>query len=413
MKVLIVNASDAKGGAAKAAYRLHLSLLEQGIDSKMLVQQKLTDDKNIIGPESKIDKAINIARPEFDQIPLIISNYKSLSLFSTAKIPSGKILKTIQKYNPDIVHLHWICGGMIKVEDLAKINKPIVWSLHDMWPFTGGCHYDQECGRFTDNCGICKILESSNENDLSKRVFIRKQKAFSKKNDITIVGISKWLNDYSQKSTLLKGKKHINLPNPIDTNIFKPFDKNQSRYLWDLPKDKKIILFGAVRATGDPRKGYQEMLVALKEFPNANVELVIFGSSEPENASKLGFKTHYLGHIYDDISLVSLYNAVDVMVVPSLQEAFGQTACEAMSCATPVVAFATTGLLDIVDHKVNGYLAKAFDTKDLANGIEWALNASNYDELCQNAREKVVNTFDSKLVAKKYIALYEKILDDV
>ena len=166
-------------------------------------------------------------------------------------------------------------------------------------------------------------------------------------------------------------------------------------------------------ATSDPRKGFKELSEAVVKMRKTDsIELVVFGSSKPQSAPDFGFKTYYLGCLSDDISLVTLYSAVDVMVVPSLQEAFGQTASESMACGTPVVAFCTTGLLDIIDHKLNGYLAKPFDTTDLKNGIEWVLNASNYDELCVNAREKVVREFDSKVVAKKYIELYEEILSE-
>lgn len=229
---------------------------------------------------------------------------------------------------------------------------------------------------------------------------------------MTIVGLSKWLAECARKSTLFRDKKVINLPNPIDTTIFKPFDKEKARELWSLPLDKKLVLFGAMGATSDPRKGFVQLSEALNKLVDKNIELVVFGSSKPKNSQNFGFKTHYLGHLHDDVSLVTLYSAADVMVVPSLQEAFGQTASESMACGTPVVAFGATGLLDIVDHKLNGYLAKPFDTTDLAFGIEWVLNAPNYNELCKNAREKVIREFDSVVVAKKYIKLYEEILNE-
>jgi glycosyltransferase involved in cell wall biosynthesis len=299
---------------------------------------------------------------------------------------------------------------MMTIEDIARIKAPIVWSLHDMWAFTGGCHYNEECGTYKSKCGECKVLGSDKEKDLSRKIFKRKQKVFNLKKDITIVGLSNWLNECSKSSALLKDKKHINLPNPIDTTIFKPFDKEKSRELWSLPKDKKLVLFGAMGATSDPRKGFDELSEAMQKLDDKSIEFVVFGSSEPKKSQNFGFKTHYLGSLADDVSLVTLYSAVDVMIVPSLQEAFGQTASEAMACGKPVVAFATTGLLDIVDHKENGYLAKPFDTSDLENGIEWVLNNDKYDLLCVNARGKVLREFDSILVAKKYIELYEDTL---
>lgn len=411
MKILIVNTSDIDGGAARAAYRLHKALLDSGIDSQMLVQNKTSDDYTVLSENKKVNKYLNKLRPILDSLPVRFYKNRTKTLFSSSSLPFSNIVDRINDINPDIVHLHWICGGMIRIEDIARIKAPIVWSLHDMWSFTGGCHYDEECKAYKKECGNCKVLGSQKENDLSRKVFKRKQKVFNNKKDITIVGLSNWLNECSKSSTLLKNKNHINLPNPIDTDIFKPFDKNLSRELWNLPKDKKLILFGAMGATSDPRKGFKELSIAIQNLDkNLNIEFVVFGSSKPQNAPEFGFKTHYLGRLSDDVSLVTLYSAVDVMIVPSLQEAFGQTASEAMACGTPVVAFGATGLLDIVDNKVNGYLAKPFESKDLAHGIEWVLNNPNYDELCVNAREKVMREFDSKVVAGKYISLYEQIL---
>jgi glycosyltransferase involved in cell wall biosynthesis len=204
-------------------------------------------------------------------------------------------------------------------------------------------------------------------------------------------------------------KRVVNLPNPINADIFKPIDKFQSRMLWNLPKDKKLVLFGAVLATSTSYKGYDLLIEALNKISSENVEFVVFGSSEPKKLLKLPHQIRYLGHLNDDVSLVSLYSACNVVVVPSKREAFGQTASEALACGTPVVAFEIGGLPDIIDHKINGYLAQPFDTSDLAKGIDWVLNAENYGELSENAREKAVREFDYGIVAKKYISLYKEV----
>jgi glycosyltransferase involved in cell wall biosynthesis len=300
---------------------------------------------------------------------------------------------------------------MVKIDDIAKIKAPIIWTLHDNWAFTGGCHIMWQCEKYKYKCEACPRLGSNKENDLSKKIFKIKEKTFSKINDLTIVGVSSWLTGCSKDSFLLKGKKHLTLPNPINTHIFRIFDNDISRELWNLPKDKKLVLFGANSATSDINKGFNELTEALYKLNNKNIEFVIFGSSKPKESQGFKFKTHYLGHLHDDVSLVTLYSAVDVMIVPSLQEAFGQTASESMACGTPVVAFGATGLLDIVDHKLNGYLAKPFDTTDLACGIDWILDNEKYDELCVNARKKVLKEFDSVVVSKKYIELYKDILN--
>ena len=410
MKILIVNTLDIQGGAARAAYRLYKSLLDADVDSQMLVMNKSSDDFMVLVQEKKTTKYFNKLRPVIESLPVRFYKERTKTLFSPSWFGFSSIVDKINEINPDIVHLHWICGGMIKIEDLKKIKAPIVWSLHDMWAFTGGCHYDEECKGYEKECGKCKVLGSDKENDLSRKVFNRKQKIFLQIENMTIVGLSKWLNNCSKNSTLLKDKNHINLPNPIDTKIFKPFDKEKARELWSLPKDKKLVLFGAMGATSDLRKGFDELSQALHKLEDKNIEFVVFGSSKPENAPDLGFRTHYLGSLADDVSLVTLYSAVDVMIVPSLQENLSNAIMESLACGIPVVGFDIGGNSDMIEHQINGYLAKPFDASDLAHGIEWILNNENYDELCKNAREKVLREFDSEVVAKKYIELYADIL---
>ena len=413
MKILIVNTSDIDGGAARASYRLHKSLLALHVNSKMLVQNKISCDFTVIAETSKLRKGFNKLRPTIDSLPIGFFKERTKTLFSPSWFGFSNIVDHINEINPDIVHLHWICGGMMTIEDIARIKAPIVWSLHDMWAFTGGCHYDEECQGYEKECGNCKVLGSDKENDLSKKIFKRKQKAFTQKKDITIVGISNWLNECSKNSTLLKDKNHINLPNPLDTNIFKPFDKEKARELWGLPKDKKLVLFGAMGATSDPRKGFYELMESLEKIEDSNVELVIFGSERCEDTKDLGFNIYYLGQLYDDVSLVTLYNSVDVMIVPSLQENLSNTIMESLACGVPVVGFDIGGNADMIDHERNGYLAKPYSTIDLAFGIEWVLNNHNYKILCQNARNKVSNNFDSVVLAEKYIELYKSIVDPI
>ncbi|MEJ2499098.1 MAG: glycosyltransferase family 4 protein [Sulfurovaceae bacterium] len=412
MKILIVNTSDIQGGAARAAYRLHKALLGGGVDSQMLVQSKSSDDFTVQTMAStKIQKGLNKLRPTLDSIPVRFYKNKTKTLFSPSWLPFSGIVDRINEINPDIVHLHWICGGMMRVEDMTRIKAPIVWSLHDNWAFTGGCHIMWECEKYKEECGTCPRLGSDKENDLSRKIFKRKQKAFNVKKDMTIVGLSKWLNDASKSSTLLKDKNHINLPNPIDTNIFKPFDKEKARELWSLPKDKKLVLFGAMGATSGINKGFKELSEAMSKMEQTNeIEFVVFGSSKPQNAPEFGFKTHYLGSLADNVSLVTLYSAVDIMIVPSLQENLSNAIMESLACATPVVGFNIGGNSDMIEHKKYGYLAKPFDINDLKDGIEWILNNEYYDELCQNAREKVMREFDNKIVAQQYIELYKEIL---
>lgn len=410
MNILIVNNSDIEGGAARAAYRLHKSLLAEGINSQMLVQSKTSDNFTVIGPTNKIQKGLSKLRPTLDNLPVRRYKERTKTLFSPCWVPFSGIVDRINALNPDIVHLHWVAGGMMRIEDIARIKAPIVWSLHDMWPFTGGCHYDELCGAFKKSCGQCKVLGSSKENDLSRKVFSRKEKIYSSKENITVVGLSKWLAGEANSSSLFGNYPVVNLPNPIDTHAFAPFDKAQARQLLNLPQDKKLILFGAMGATSDPRKGFSELSQALEALDTQGSELVVFGSSQPESGTSFTQKAHYLGHLHDDITLRVLYSAADVMVVPSLQENLSNAIMESLSCGTSVVAFDIGGNSDLIDHQVNGYLAEPYSSADFAKGIDWVLQHQSPDKLADNARQTVLGNFESSLVASKYIDLYREVL---
>lgn len=412
MKVLIVNTFNVFGGAARSAFRLHSALILKGIDSKMIVQSKQTDHITIDEyPRSFIQRWVAKFRFMADSFPVLFYNKRIDMLFSPSWLGANSVINRINSFNADIVHLHWINGGMIQIETLKNIKAPIVWTLHDNWAFTGGCHIMWDCEKYKDKCGSCPQLRSNAELDLSRIIFKRKQKAFNEMPDMVIVTVSEWLKNCAKNSKLLTNHKIIKFPNPVDTNLYKPVGKQLARSLWNLPFNKKIVLFGAISATNDTNKGFKELLDAVNFLDSIeDIIFVIFGSSEPIEKVFPKGDVRYVGHLSDDVSIVTLYSAADVMVVPSRQEAFGQTASESMACGTPVVAFAHTGLLDIVEHKNTGYLAKPFDTRDLAEGIEWILNATNYDELSENGRKKIVAEFDSMLVADMYKTLYSTII---
>lgn len=414
MKVLLLNTFDSGGGAAVASSRLYQGLKDIGIESRMLVQHKYSDDPNVIAPASKLGKGISLIRPELDAIPLRFYPKRQKIIFSPAVVPDSMASK-MAALDPDIVHLHWIAGGFIRLESLKIFNKPIVWTLHDSWAFTGGCHIPFDCKRYQDACGMCPALGSKREKDLSHWIWRRKKKAWKDLN-LTIVTPSRWLADCARSSSLLSNYRIEVIPNGMDIGRFKPMHKQYIREILSLPKDKKIILFGSVNCLNDRIKGFHLLLPALRKMSAEGwadkAELVIFGASEPQDAPDCGLETRYFGTLRDDISLRVLYNAADVMVVPSLQEAFGQTASEAMACGTPVVAFGTTGLLDIVDHQQNGYLARPFEIEDLSQGIAWVLkDDKRWQILSQQARQKVEKEFDIRLVAQRYLDLYNEIIE--
>lgn len=410
MKILHVSCADISGGAGRAAYRLHKSLLSAGQTSEMLVSNKGSGDFTVNGASGRLDEIWKKLRPYFDRFPLIFYPERSKALFSPAWLPFSGIVERIKLLQPDIVHLHWVCEGTMRIEDLAGINVPVVWSLTDMWPFTGGCHYDDNCGRYVNDCGSCPLLKSTKARDLSHRVWSRKRNVY-KSLDLTVVGKSRWVAAAASESSLMREKKVVVLPNPIDTAVFSPLEKSLAKKLLNLPLDKKFILFGANEATDDPRKGFKELSAALQIIGSEDVELVIFGSNRPRKPPEFPFKSHYIGNLRDDLSLRILYSAAEVMVVPSLQENLSNAILESLACGTPVVSFNIGGNSDLVDHAQNGYLSAPLDVEDLAKGIIWVLNSPEYEGLCSAAREKVLRLFDSRIVAARYISLYEEILN--
>jgi glycosyltransferase involved in cell wall biosynthesis len=412
MKILIVNISDLKGGASRAAYRLHQALLTEGVDSHMLVAQKQSSDDRVHTLNAtKKERGLNLLRPTIDNFAVTRYKNRKEAAFSPAIIGSLGVIDTINAMRADVVHLHWIVGAMIRIEDLVKIEAPIVWSLHDMWAFTGGCHYDDGCGAYEQYCGNCQVLGSSKEHDLSRKIYERKKRVFSQIDNLTIVGLSQWISESAKRSTLLAEKRHINLPNPIDTSFFKPFDREKARELWSLPQDKKLVLFGAMGATSDPRKGFKELSEAIVQLPKDGIELVVLGASKPLDGESFGLQTHYMGTLHDNVSLITLYSAVDVVVIPSLQENLSNVIMESLSCGTPVVGFDIGGNSDMIEHQKIGFLATPFESSSFAKGIEWVLKEENHQFLSLNAREKVKKEFDFQVVAKQYMKLYEEVFD--
>jgi len=409
MKIIHLNHSDIRGGAARAAFRLHNALLGEGVDSQMLVQSKSSDFFSVVGPETKFKKGLGKIRPTLDLIQLRCYPKRTKTLFSPSWLPFSGLVDRVNAINPDLVHLHWIAGGMMRIEDLARIKAPILWSLHDNWAFTGGCHIMWECERYKQSCGACPRLASEKEMDLSRKVWLRKQNTFAKLPHMKIIGLSNWLADCARQSSLFKNHEVVCLPNPINTETYSSFNKSQARVLLNLPQDKKLIAFGAMSAIIDINKGFKELAHALDQLP-ADYELVVFGSSEPQIPQGFKQKAHYLGHLHDDMSLRVLYSSADVMVVPSLQENLSNAIMESLACGTPVVGFAIGGNADLIDHLQNGYLAQPFDNSSLANGINWVLQHGQPQQLAKAARDKVLREFDYQVVTGKYIRLYEQVL---
>ena len=410
MKVLHLSTSDIDNGGARAAFRLSQGLQSIGCSSQMLVRAKFSGDRTVTAEKSLLTKL----SPPISGLPLRLYPKHKSDMFSSQWFPDV-LASRVNQIKPDVINLHWVCNGYLRVETLPQFRKPLVWTLHDMWPFTGGCVYTQECENYKVSCGSCPQLGSDRPNDLSSWVLRRKIKAWQNLN-LTLVATSSWMADCAKSSSIFQNTRVETIPLGLDTEIYKPIDRSIARQLLNLPQDKQLILFGAVNPTSDPRKGFQLLQPALQKIARNGwqdrVELVVFGASKPEKEIDLGFKTHYLGYFKDDLSLSLVYSAADVTIVPSIQEAFGQTASESMACGTPVVAFSNTGLRSIIDHQQNGYLVTPFEINDLAQGIIWVLeDQERHQKLQDHARAKSLREFANEVQARRYLSLYEDIAD--
>lgn len=398
ISILHVTFNDVSGGAARYVMRLHHSLLSHdNISSTVLVMNKESDSQHVLEVKKSVLKKYSSA---IDKIPSLLLNNKTKNKFSSGLF-NDFVTAEIKKINPDIVHLHWINNGMLSIKSLKKIKKPIVWSVLDMWPYTGGAHYD--------------FLEREiHDTFLSKYLLKLKTKVYSKI-DLTPIAISEWIKHGIIDSGSMKGKKIEIIHPSLNLSFFRPVDKTFSRKLFNLPLNKNLILFGAINSTGDPRKGFSELILAIKKINNddfiSNTEIVVFGSSNSDFALDLDIKVNFVGKIksdygsFDDVTLSALYSAASITITPSLQEAFGQVAIESLSCGVPVVAFEKTGLEDIVTHKEDGFLCKNGDIGSLAEGIIWGLKNSN--NLYKNCLDKVNKLFDDKKTSMQLNKIYQ------
>jgi glycosyltransferase involved in cell wall biosynthesis len=291
----------------------------------------------------------------------------------------------------------------------------MVWTLHDMWPFTGGCHYDDGCGQFKDRCGKCPKLTSDREYDLSRWVWARKNKHWNAV-PLTIVSPSNWLADSAKRSSLFKNKTITVIPNGVDTTIYKPIEKRSARRILGLPETGRFILFGAMNSTSDFRKGFHLLLPALRALADAdlsmNTELLVFGGTIADNAIDCGFPVRSLGFFQDDVSLALLYSAADVFVAPSLQENLANTVMEAMACGTPCVAFRVGGMPDMIDHMGTGYLCEPHSVEDLTYGIRWVLEGEErMHHLSGCSRDRAASKFNLESISLQYKSVYNALLN--
>jgi glycosyltransferase involved in cell wall biosynthesis len=418
LKIAHVNTHDISGGAAIAAYRLHTGLRQMGQESIMFVDRWCGDDFSIVKFQSPSDLVNRLLRHfRYERLSRTFNRYRAttpegLDFFSDDRSPYGG---SVQKQLPvcDVINLHWIAEFIDYISFFSRVPRhtPIVWTLHDMNPFTGGCHYDAGCGRYNQGCGECPQLGSSFSNDLSRRIWKRKEKAYRhlSSNGLTFIALNRWMADEIKSSTLLNRFPVRMIPNGVDTEIFQPIDKLIARKALNIPHEKKIILFSAGNIK-NRRKGLyllQNGLSALEETDQIFLLSVGGGASSVD----LPIESLHIGPAQNDRFLSLLYNAADLYVIPSVQDNLPNTVLESMACGTPVIGFNVGGIPDMVRCGKTGYLVKPYETKALGAAISSMLkNTEKMNHMAQECRRVVLEHYTLERQAVQYIALYEELI---
>lgn len=415
MRVLLVNTTELNGGAAIAANRLMHALNDHGIKAKMLVSKKSTNNLSVVGLHSFLLHKFHFL---WERLGIYISNrFSKNNLFAVDTASAGTDITQMREFKEaDVIHLHWVNQGFISLGDIRKIiksGKPVVWTLHDMWEFTGICHYVNSCESYQSECCNCPLLTRPGKHDLANRIFKKKEKILGNA-DVRYVAVSSWLADCARKSTLLKTRSVQVIPNVLPVSRYSHKDKILSRQHFSLPTDKKILVFGAVKLD-DPRKGLRylnqalEQMMANNAYSKEELLLVLFGGVKNRAVlNEIPVEYRCLGFLQNDEELSMLYSAADVAVIPSTYETFGQTVIEAQACGCTPVTFTGSGQMDIIDHKVNGYLAEYLSVDDFAKGIQWALQTPAD---IQQLRNGVKKKYSEGVVAQQYIELYEQLVN--
>lgn len=420
-KVVHISKSLVTGGAALAAYRLFAGQKKLGqFDYRFFTQQneKRDAEEGIVpaGNGYLWDK-LGLARLALEKFQFLLYERDSgirfqYSMGTTGLDPSRySVLE-----EADLYHLHWICQGFLSLRGLKSLfrrGKPIVWTLHDMWPFTGGCHYAANCIRLGEGCGKCPLLRTAGENDIS-RWQCREKESIYQNQKMVFVAPSTWMAQKAGSSYLGRKIPCVVIPNALNTDVFTRFPMSEARKKMGLPEKGFCLLFGAANVT-EERKGFSKLLQAIeylkKDFPglSGKIFLVIFGKSREQYT--FPFPVHSFQYISDTDKLVALYNAANVFLLPSLEDNLPNTVMEALSCGTPVVAFRSGGVTEMVDHLDTGYLVQNGDVREFAQGIAAVLNEKNYEVMRERCRKKVIENYSERIVVKKYDDLYRQLVE--
>ncbi|MCB0533050.1 MAG: glycosyltransferase [Lewinellaceae bacterium] len=320
----------------------------------------------------------------------------------------------------DVLHLHWINQGFLSLKQiraLAALGKPLVWSLHDMWAFTGGCHYSGNCVNYRQHCGHCPYLRKPAATDLSNQVWKRKHATLPM--NIQFIAHSDWLANEARSSSLLQEHSVLSMPTPIDTQQFQPATetaKQQFRMERGIGKDATVLLFAAVKVQ-EERKGFrylQEALNWLKTYrQECKIEVVVIGNVDQQNLPELPYPTHVLGMIRDPQQLALIYGVSDIFAIPSLEDNLPNTVLEALACGTPVVGFNTGGVPQMVEHQAQGFIAPQRDSTQFAAGIQWLTEMTDVEhaQIRKAARNKAVSHYSNPVVGSALVSVYNELLN--
>jgi len=394
LHIVLLSYHDSNGGAGIAAGRLKVALEKAGHQVDYLVREKASTSDSVKFGNGLISWLKFIAERLFF---LRFEKDKSIRFLFNPGVFGSDISKHPLIQQADIVHLHWVNFGFLSVSDIAsltRLNKPVFWTLHDMWAFTGGCHHSGACEHFQQSCGDCKFLKNPHPTDLSHRLWEAKKTEFAS-NNLHIITCSDWLGKRAKQSSILGSHSIQTIPNAIDTEFFSPNDATGL----GLDANKKYVLFVAMRVNA-PAKGFHLLKEALHYLDAATTELLIVGG---EMTEELPLKSHNFGQISDPAKMRDIYAAADVFVTPSLEENLPNTIMEAMACGTTCVGFEVGGIPEMIKHEVTGYVAQAFDPKDLAKGINWCLQSTTSGS---KSRERALQLYDQSIVAQQHLDYY-------
>jgi glycosyltransferase involved in cell wall biosynthesis len=417
LRPVLVSTSDGLGGADIAAYRLHQALLGIGIDSTMMVRQSITADPTVqvLATDDRFGRSW--LREHLTELTLwtqksVNGVHRSLNLVPSGSAPS------ILAQQPDLVHLHWVGSDLLSLSEIERLPRPVVWTMHDSWPFCGAEHHpaDLADARYRDGYSRATRANGDSRFDLDAFGFRAKQRTWSR--HFTLATPSRWMAQNASSSLLMGHLPVTVIPNAIPVADFAPRDRLAARRELGLDPTAPIVAFGAIGAQSDPNKGWDLLTAALAKAVSAmpDLQALVFGgeSSGSASAESVGLPIHAVGRVTNAHDLARVYAAADVFVVPSRMESFSQTAAEAQSVGIPVVGFAATGLLDVVDDGVTGALVAPFDPQALADGILRVLSADGPERAAMGsaARERAVRLWSPAVVAGQYAELYAAALEE-